>query len=196
MSDVAGGLETTQALLGSAWVHLARHPDQRADLAANLQMMPGAIEEMLRYFTPQPGLARVATRDAEVGGVTIRQGDKVFTHVFGEKPVVDELDPMKLRWDWAFGWDRVELGMQLRFGAGVLREEVESPGEGVRGRLVAGEKEGDELIADLLLAEPAAVTFDVAGLHENLEEIAALAFRIGGDVAFALVDDAVRHLVE
>jgi cytochrome P450 len=75
---VAGGLETTQALLGSAWVHLARHPDQRADLAANLQLMPGAVEEMLRYFTPQPGLARVATRDAEVGGVTVKQGEKVL----------------------------------------------------------------------------------------------------------------------
>lgn len=75
---VSGGLETTQALLGSAWVHLARHPRQRADLAANPALMPGAVEEMLRYFTPQPGLARVATSDAEVGGMTVKAGEKVL----------------------------------------------------------------------------------------------------------------------
>jgi cytochrome P450 len=75
---VSGGLETTQALLGSAWVHLARHPGQRADLAANLALMPGAVEEMLRYFAPQPGLARVATRDAEIGGMAVKAGEKVM----------------------------------------------------------------------------------------------------------------------
>jgi cytochrome P450 len=75
---VVGGLETTQALLGSAWVHLARHPDQRADLAANLALMPGAVEEMLRFFNPQPGLIRVAVRDTEVGGVPVKRGEKVM----------------------------------------------------------------------------------------------------------------------
>jgi cytochrome P450 len=77
---VAGGLETTQALLGSAWVHLARHPDQRADLRDNLGLMPGAVEEMLRYFAPQPGLARIATRDTEVGGLPVRAGEKVMMY--------------------------------------------------------------------------------------------------------------------
>jgi cytochrome P450 len=75
---VVGGLETTQALLGSAWVHLSRHPDQREDLRQNLDLMPSAVEEMLRCFSPQPGLARIATRDVEIGGQTIREGEKVF----------------------------------------------------------------------------------------------------------------------
>jgi cytochrome P450 len=75
---VVGGLETTQALLGSAWVHFARHPDQRADLAANLSLMPSAVEEMLRFFNPQPGLIRVAVRDTEVGGVPLKRGEKVM----------------------------------------------------------------------------------------------------------------------
>lgn len=75
---VSGGLETTQALLGSAWVHLARNPEQRNDLRNNLGMMPGAIEEMLRYFTPQPGLARMVTADTKLRGVPLREGDKVF----------------------------------------------------------------------------------------------------------------------
>lgn len=75
---VVGGLETTQALLGSAWVHFFRHPDQRDDLRNNLDLMPVAMEEMLRCFSPQPGLARVATRDTEIGGQKIREGERVF----------------------------------------------------------------------------------------------------------------------
>ena len=75
---VVGGLETTQALLGSSWVHLARNPDQREDLRQNLDLMPAAVEEMLRCFSPQPGLPRIATRHTKIGGQTIREGEKVF----------------------------------------------------------------------------------------------------------------------
>ncbi len=75
---VAGGLESTQSLLGSAWVHLGRHPEQRVDLAASPELMRSAVEEMLRFFSPQPGLARVAMKDTEVGGYAIREGERVF----------------------------------------------------------------------------------------------------------------------
>lgn len=75
---VAGGLETTQALLGSAWVYLARNPAHRDDLRSNPALMHGAIEEMLRFFAPQPALARVATQATEVGGQAIAEGEKVF----------------------------------------------------------------------------------------------------------------------
>jgi len=40
-------------------------------------------------------------------GIRISQGRENFSHVFGEKAVVDELDPMKLIWDWSFAWDAV-----------------------------------------------------------------------------------------
>ncbi len=75
---VAGGLESTQSLLGSTWVHLGRHPEQRQDLIDHPELMRNAVEEMLRFFSPQPGLARVATRDIEVGGHTIHEGERVF----------------------------------------------------------------------------------------------------------------------
>lgn len=75
---VAGGLESTQSLLGSAWVHLGCHPEQREDLRSNLDLMRGAVEEMLRFFSPQPFLARVATHDTEVGGYPIKEGERVF----------------------------------------------------------------------------------------------------------------------
>ncbi len=78
LNVVIGGLETTQALLGSAWLHLAHHPEDREDLRANLDLMPAAVEEMLRCFSPQPGLARTALADVELGGQLIRKGEKVF----------------------------------------------------------------------------------------------------------------------
>src|SRR5579871_658910 len=45
----------------------------------------------------------------EAFGVRVRQGAEVFTHIFGLQPVVDELDPMKILWDWAYGWDSVPV---------------------------------------------------------------------------------------
>lgn len=45
-------------------------------------------------------------------GVRVRQGEKVNSHIFGEKPVIDDLDPMKLLWDWAFGWDHCSVELQ------------------------------------------------------------------------------------
>jgi hypothetical protein len=49
---------------------------------------------------------------AERFGVRVKQGDKVVAHTFGTKSIVDDLDPMKLYWDWSFAWDStpVELG--------------------------------------------------------------------------------------
>jgi cytochrome P450 len=75
---VTGGLETTQALLGSAWVHFARNPDQRALLRDDISLMFGAVEEMLRYFAPVLGLPRIATRDTEISGVPIKKDEKVM----------------------------------------------------------------------------------------------------------------------
>src|SRR6185503_18283038 len=42
-------------------------------------------------------------------GNEITQGGKKWQHVFGSEPKVDELEPMKLLWDWSFAWDSAEL---------------------------------------------------------------------------------------
>ena len=75
---VGGGLETTQALLGSAWAYLGRHPAVRDELKTDPELVSGAIEEMLRLFAPQPGLARIATRDTQLNGETIREGERLL----------------------------------------------------------------------------------------------------------------------
>jgi len=45
-------------------------------------------------------------------GVRVTQGGKKSERVFGTNPVIDDLDPLKLRWDWAFGWDSAVVDLQ------------------------------------------------------------------------------------
>ncbi len=74
----AAGTETVARLLGWAAVLLDEHPDQRADLAAHPDVIPNAIEELLRYEAPSPVQGRWLTRDVELHGVTVPADSKVL----------------------------------------------------------------------------------------------------------------------
>ena len=64
LNVVAGaGNETTTRLIGWAGKVLAEYPDQRRELAENPQLIPQAIEELLRFEPPAPHAARYVTRD-------------------------------------------------------------------------------------------------------------------------------------
>ena len=69
------GNETTRGLLAGAGKALAEHPDQRAILAESPELMPGAVEEFLRYVTPVTHMCRTALADVELRGQTIKRGD-------------------------------------------------------------------------------------------------------------------------
>jgi cytochrome P450 len=71
------GAETTARLLGWTAVLLARHPDQRARLVADRSLLPGAVEELLRYESPSPIQARYVTRDIELHGQVVPAGSKM-----------------------------------------------------------------------------------------------------------------------
>ncbi len=75
---VTGGNDTTTGNLGGAALLLARHPDQRALLAARPDLVPDAVEEFLRLTSPVQGLARTLTRDVTLHGVTMPAGRKVL----------------------------------------------------------------------------------------------------------------------
>ena len=75
---IAGGNDTTIGLLGGAAELLTARLDQRARLLADPSLIPGAVEELLRLTSPVQGLCRVASRDVEVGGRTIIEGDRVL----------------------------------------------------------------------------------------------------------------------
>jgi cytochrome P450 len=74
---IIAGNETTTKLLGNALVHLQRHPDQRARVLADPGLVPGWVEETLRYDASSQLIARVTTRDVEIHGRTIPAGQKV-----------------------------------------------------------------------------------------------------------------------
>jgi cytochrome P450 len=72
---IAGaGNETTARLIGFMGQLLSDHPDQRRELVANPSLIPGAIEETLRYEPPSPVQARYVAKDAELYGRAIPQG--------------------------------------------------------------------------------------------------------------------------
>jgi cytochrome P450 len=71
------GSETTRNLITGGTLALFEHPDQRVLLAANPELVPSAIEEMLRWVTPVMHFRRTAQGDTEIGGQPIAAGDKV-----------------------------------------------------------------------------------------------------------------------
>jgi cytochrome P450 len=74
---VLGGLETTRNAISGGLLALIQHPEQRERLANNTELMPSAIEEILRWTSPITHIARVATRDTELAGQKIGEGDRL-----------------------------------------------------------------------------------------------------------------------
>jgi cytochrome P450 len=74
----SAGTETVAKLLGNAAVVLSAHPAQRADLVAHPELLPNAVEELLRYEPPSPVQGRWTTRDVSLHGVRIPQDSKVL----------------------------------------------------------------------------------------------------------------------
>jgi cytochrome P450 len=75
---VAGaGNETTTRLIGWTGKVLGDHPDQRRELVDDPSLIPGAIEELLRFETPAPHMARVTSRDVEIHGQVVPEGSIV-----------------------------------------------------------------------------------------------------------------------
>jgi cytochrome P450 len=73
---IAGaGNETTTRLIGWTGKLLGEHPDQRRALAADRSLLPGAIEEILRFEAPSPVQARYIARDVEHYGQKIPEGN-------------------------------------------------------------------------------------------------------------------------
>ncbi len=78
MLILVGGDETTRHVISGGLEALMRHRDQWEDLRADRSLLPGAVEEMLRWVTPIQNMNRTATRDVELGGQQIREGDRVL----------------------------------------------------------------------------------------------------------------------
>jgi cytochrome P450 len=94
------GNETLRNGLPGGLIALLQHPDAVAALRADPSLLPGAVEEMLRWWTPVMVFRRTATRDVELAGVRIRAGDKVvvsFTSANRDESVFADPDRFDVR---------------------------------------------------------------------------------------------------
>jgi hypothetical protein len=107
------GHETTVNLIGNGLLALLRHPAERRRLEDDPALLPGAIEELLRYDGPVQRAGRMPVRDTEIGGVPIPAGSLVLG-VLGAA----NRDPSQFR-----DPDRLDLGRveprHLGFGSGI-----------------------------------------------------------------------------
>ena len=72
------GHETTVNLLGNGLLALLQNPNEYAKLRDNPDLVPGAIEEMLRFDSSVQMTGRTALEDIEVNGITIPKGDHII----------------------------------------------------------------------------------------------------------------------
>jgi cytochrome P450 len=109
------GLDTVTDSLDCMFAFLAQEPDHRRQLVEHPEIIPSAIEELLRWESPVPAVARVATGDTEVGGCPIHAGEQVMLLLAsantddGSHPGVDTVDLAR------------DPNPHLAFGGGVHR---------------------------------------------------------------------------
>jgi cytochrome P450 len=109
------GLDTTVSAGAHMLEWLADHPERQRELAADLTLIPAAIEEFLRFITPLPALRRVTTRDAEVAGHEIPAGSSVLLLFMGANHDADEFsDPDQVNFHRS-------PNRHVAFGAGIHR---------------------------------------------------------------------------
>jgi cytochrome P450 len=74
---IVGGMSTTAKLLLGAFSYYGVDKEQRARALGDPQVIPEAVEEFLRYYSPVSFLTRTTTRDVCIAGKDIKQGDRV-----------------------------------------------------------------------------------------------------------------------
>jgi cytochrome P450 len=107
------GIVAPNVMIGSICVHLSRFPALQMRLREDLQLIPSAVEEYLRLFTPYRGFARTPTRDVAVGNVVIHQGEPIalnFASANRDESVFPNADQFVL--------NRPNIKEHLAFGRG------------------------------------------------------------------------------
>jgi len=107
------GLVAPPIILGSIAVHLARHPELQQALREDPSLVPDAIEEFLRLYTPYRGFARTARQEVQICGRTIQPNEAialVYASANRDESVFPQPDEFILR--------RPNIAQHLAFGRG------------------------------------------------------------------------------
>jgi cytochrome P450 len=113
---IVGGNDTTRNTISGSVLALNQNPDQYAKLKANPSLIPSMVSETIRWQTPLAHMRRNALRDVELGGKTIKKGDKVVMwYVSGnrDETVIERPNDYII--------DRANPRHHLSFGFGIHR---------------------------------------------------------------------------
>jgi cytochrome P450 len=109
------GLDTVTDSLTCFFAFLAQHPEHRSQIAKDPSVIPAAVEELLRWESPVPGVPRMAVADAEVAGCPVKAGTLMMASLGAANVDPAEFDdPMTVRFDRA-------VNRHVGFGGGVHR---------------------------------------------------------------------------
>jgi cytochrome P450 len=113
---IVGGNDTTRNSMTGGLLALSRYPQEWAKLRANPALVDSMVPEIIRWQTPLPHMRRTAVADIELGGQTIRKGDKVIMwYLSGNRDERMIADPERLI------IDRPRPRQHLSFGFGIHR---------------------------------------------------------------------------
>jgi cytochrome P450 len=113
---IVGGNDTTRNTMTGSVLALSQNPDQKAKLYADPSLIPSMVSETIRWQTPLAYMRRTATRDVELGGKTIKKGEKVLMwYVSGNRDETVIENPN------AYIIDRERPRQHLSFGFGIHR---------------------------------------------------------------------------
>jgi cytochrome P450 len=113
---IVGGNDTTRNSMTGGLLALSRYPEEWAKLRANPALIDSMVPEIIRWQTPLPHMRRTAVADIELGGQTIRKGDKVVMwYLSGNRDERMIADPERLI------IDRPRPRQHLSFGFGIHR---------------------------------------------------------------------------
>jgi cytochrome P450 len=145
---MVGGQETTTNLISNGTLTLLRNPDQLARLSEDREIMPAAVEELLRYESPTQHTGRLAPDDVVLGGKKIAKRQAVIAVMAaGNRDPERFPDPDRLDFDrpdnrhLAFGW-----AAHFCFGAPLARLEAHIAFEELVRRFDTLELTGDVLV--------------------------------------------------
>jgi cytochrome P450 len=110
---LAAGFETTVNLLGNGIRMLLDAPQHLETLAARPELWPNAVEEILRLESPVQLSARVASKDTDIAGTTVRRDEGVILHLAGANR-----DPKVFTDPHRFDIERDNAGKHLSFSGG------------------------------------------------------------------------------